>query len=144
MINEVFQDAFDWRESDHLWLAEDYDSIDINCDDAPGLHRRSQRCTQVDADWTSPWAGKDIDEVIDFIRNAPNPPKALNKLYFVVLDKEEYATYGRLTVYKTVDGEAQSLPCIAPRISIFLDCHHRDEWPIMQEDWLGRGVVAGR
>lgn len=142
MINKVLQDAFDQKQCDKLWLAEDYDSIDINCDDAPGEHHRQQRCTQVGADWTSPWAGKDIDEAINFIRNALNPPKALNKLFFVVLDKEEYATRGRLTVYKTVDGEAQSLPCRAPYISIFLDGHDRDEWPFMQEDWLGRGVVA--
>lgn len=134
-INKVFRDAFDDMRYDGLWLAEGYDSIDVHCGDDPGRLARNRHCTAVDTNWKSPWAGKDLQQVVDFIRNTPKPPKALNKVFFVILDKEQYDAHALLTVCKIVEGEVQSLACVASGVSAFLDGHDRDTWEESVRQW---------
>lgn len=141
-INKIFKDAFDQSRYDYLWLASDYNSIDVECGDYPGHLDRNYHCTAVDEDWQSPWAGKDLQDVVEFVRNTPKPPKALNKVYFVILDKEQYDAHEWLMVYKIVEGEVQSLACTASMTSIFLEVHHRDTWADTLEDWQETGRPA--
>ena len=112
----------------------------MHCGEDPGLLSRGDKCTVVDKDWKSPWAGKELEEVVDFVRRTPKPPKALNKVHFVILDKEQYTAHERLTVCKIVDGDVQSLACDASSVSTFLETHHRDTWPERVRQWQERGV----
>lgn len=143
MINEVFRNAFPENYVDQLWLAETYDKIDSHCGhNFEGL--RSYGSTVVNRDWQSPWAGKDLEEVVDFVRNTPKPPKALNKVYFVVLDKEQYEQKQWVTVHKIVDGGTQAIPCDASSVSMFLNLHHREAWEgILLYGWQEYGVPLG-
>lgn len=106
----------------------------------PGLLDRNHECTFVDAGWISWWAGKALQEAADFVRNAPKPPKALNKVLFVVLDKEQHDAHKWLTVCKVVEGEVQSLPCVAPNVADFLIGHDRDTWLQSLYSWQERGI----
>lgn len=141
-INKVFKEAFDEVHIDLLWLAETYDTINVHCGDEHGLNPRNDSYTVVSDDWVSPFAGKNLQDTVEFVRSAPKPPKALNKVYFVVLDKQQYDAQEWLTVYKIVDGnsEVQSLPCTAPCVSDFLFGHDRDTWQDSVEYWQNHEV----
>ena len=50
----------------------------------------------VDLDWQSPFVGKSISEVANFVRNIPKPPKPLCKEMFAVLQKDRFEKIGKL------------------------------------------------
>lgn len=76
------------------------------------------------------------------IQQSPKPPKALNKVFFVILDKEQYDTHEWLTVCKIVEGEMQSMACVAASVSTFLEGHDRDTWPHSLQRWQDDGLEA--
>ena len=61
----------------------------------------------MDQSWTSPFVGKSIEDVANFVRNAPKPPKPLCKTFFAVMQKDLYDRKGKLFIYKIlpVGGE---------------------------------------
>jgi hypothetical protein len=61
----------------------------------------------VDQSWTSPFVGRSIEDVANFIRNIPKPPKPLCKTFFAVMQKDLYDRKDKLFIYKIlpVGGE---------------------------------------
>lgn len=58
----------------------------------------------IDPKWRSPFIGKSIPEAVAFVRNAPKPPKPLNKRYCAVLTKDELES-GSLLICKSQEDE---------------------------------------
>ena len=136
MIDEVLQKAYDDMQHNFLWLADNYDTlVDIFETNSAGYDRR-----QVDQQWLSPFIGKGKQDAAEFVKAAPKPPKALNKLHFVVLDKEQYEKENLLTVCKIIDVDVQSLACVSEMISVFLIGHDRDEWEDQVCFWQEEGL----
>ena len=80
-----------------------------------------------------------MQDAAEFVKNAPKPPKALNKVHFAVLDKAQYEKHQWLTVCKIVEGEVQSLACTADMISVFFGGYDRDTWEESLGYWQERG-----
>jgi hypothetical protein len=86
-----------------VWLADTYDSL-------PDFHPKLQYSGTphpVDQSWASPFVGKSIEDVANFIRNTPKPPKPLCKKFFALLQKDLYEKNGKLLICKVlpVGGE---------------------------------------
>lgn len=143
MIKTAIREAFEEIGRDSLWLAgEGYDSIDVHCEDIFTGFRREDECLSIKTDWKPPWAGKELQDAVEFVRNTPKRLKSLNKVHFVILDKEQYEAHKTLTVCKILDGDGdvQSLSVGGSMVTSFLENHNRDTW---QEDvrcWQDRGV----
>lgn len=52
-------------------------------------HRLLATKCPIASDWRSPFVGKSIEDAANFVRNAPKPPKPLNKTWFAVMEKED-------------------------------------------------------
>ena len=136
MIDEVLRRPYDDVEHDYLWLADSYDNL-VELPEGCDVRRHRP---QVDAQWRSPFVGRTIREAAEFVRNAPKPPKALNKVHFVILEKAQYEDNGWLTVCKVVDEEVQSLACVAESVSSFLSGYDRDTLDESLRIWEAKGI----
>ena len=70
--------------------------------------RLSTTSTPIDQGWQSPFVGKSIEDAANFVRNAPKPPKPLNKIWFAVSQKERFKKNGKLLLCRIlpVGGES--------------------------------------
>lgn len=89
-INEVLKDTT------LLWLADTYETLP----DYRPNYKHTGTSHPVSETWRSPFVGKSMQEVANFIRNTPKPPKPLCKKYFAVMQKELYEGNGELIVCK--------------------------------------------
>ena len=79
-----------------IWLADAYE----NLPDVRPTHRLEGTSCPIDSSWRSPFAGKSIEDAANFVRNAPKPPKPLNKTWFAVMQKDRFEKSGELLVCK--------------------------------------------
>lgn len=83
-------------------MADDYDTL-------PDYAGASARGTlaPINTKWRSSFIGKTIPNVSAFIRNAPKPPKPLDKRYCAVLNKDEFEV-GQFLICKSLEGESDN------------------------------------
>jgi hypothetical protein len=86
-----------------IWLADTYE----NLPDVRPTYRLQGISWPISSSWRSPFIGKSIEDAVNFIRNAPKPPKPLNKTWFAVMQRERFENSGELLVCKIlpVGGE---------------------------------------
>jgi hypothetical protein len=124
---------------DYLWLADGIETLDDILQDST---YRSDRPHQAQDDWRSPFIGKSKQELGVFVMSVPKPPKALNKVHFAILEREQYKSKRWITVCKIVDGEVQSVPCGAEMISVFFTGYDRHTWAETLRLWQTYGVAT--
>lgn len=83
---KILEDNGGESDAPYIWLADTYDSLPDSTH--PWITRGTQ--APIRDNWRSPFIGKSLREVAEFIRKAPSPPKPLDKCYCAVLRKEEY------------------------------------------------------
>jgi hypothetical protein len=64
--------------------------------DVRPTHRLLATKCPIDSSWRSPFVGNSIEDAANFVRNAPKPPKPLNKSWFAVMQKQAFEKNGRL------------------------------------------------
>lgn len=127
----------------HLVSTKDYDSLpDFNGPMAvPGTQ------PPIPPTWQSPFLGKSLEEIAEWVRGIPKPPKAVCKAFFAVLKKEVYEERGIVMICKVGEGdgkgdrdgdgdgeggEVQTLPWTASRVTGWLVAYNRENW---KDDW---------
>jgi hypothetical protein len=60
----------------------------------------------IDPNWRSPFIGKTVRDAVDFMRNAPKPPKPLNKRFCAVVTKDLFRQH-RALICKSLDFESE-------------------------------------
>ncbi|GIZ46692.1 hypothetical protein CKM354_000980900 [Cercospora kikuchii] len=138
-IENVFRSQEDYG-NERLWLADDYNNL-------PDFyfHLPSHPHTKLplDPNWQSPFRGKTVADVAEFLRSVPKPRKPLCKTYFAVLDKTLYREQGHILVCKVLeDGQVQSIPCVASFVGVFFGGHERYMWANELSSWEEYGSVA--
>jgi len=80
-----------------------------------------------------------LNEIAEWVCNAPKPPKAVCKAFFAVLTKQLFEERGMVLICKVGDGdgggergEVQTLPWTAMRVTGWLVAYNRDNW---HDDW---------
>jgi hypothetical protein len=114
-----------------LWLADKYENLP---DYANGLSLEGT-ATPIDPEWQSPFIGQTIDEAMDFIRNAPKPPKPLCKVFCAVLQHGELAQDTVLFICRRVGEELQMIPCGLSEAGTFFAKFERDKWDESYRRW---------
>jgi hypothetical protein len=90
-------------EESGLWLADTYEGLS---DVRPSYRLEATSCP-IASDWRSPFVGKSIEYATNFVRNAPKPPKPLNKTWFAVMEAGDFGDGVAITLCKNlpVGGE---------------------------------------
>jgi len=134
-INDILagniQDYAVPRSMIHLADDKEYDSLpDFN-----GLMAVAGKAPSIPTTWRSPFLGKSLAEITEWVRKIPKPSKAVCKSFFAVLQKELHEERGMVLVCKVVDGEGdepQTLPSTAKRVTGWLVAYERETW---HDDW---------
>jgi hypothetical protein len=127
----------DCQGAQYLWLADKYENLP---DYADSLSAEGT-ATPVDPDWKSPFIGQTIHEAVDFIRNAPKPPKPLCKVFCAVLQKDRFEKDGVMLICRRVgEEEVQVIPCAASEAGSFFAGFERDEWEESYRRWQEEGI----
>lgn len=137
-LNDILHANQEVTDEPYLWLADTYDTL---ADYDPSNPPEGTRST-VDNAWRSPFIGLSLQEIADFIKAAPKPPKPLCKRHFAVLEKKRYEQDKKLLVYKIpetwADGEdvntLQSVPCPVHLAGHFFISFHRGHWKYAVRD----------
>lgn len=108
-----------------MWLADTYDSLH---DYDGATHEGTD--IPVDPSWHSPFIGKSAADAVEFIRNAPKPPKPLCKSYYALLKKDIHEEHGYLLICKAIDGESepQTIPIDGSLAGAFFVTFRREDW----------------
>lgn len=119
------------------WLADSYDNLPKEESD------EGTECP-VDPTWRSPFIGKPIEDLVEFLRKVP-PDRGINKYHFMVLDKKQYEEKGWLKVYKRYRkepniGRLTSLPGNVTELVSFTDGYDNDTWDTYLEEWHKYGL----
>lgn len=94
----------------------------------------------MEATWRSPFVGSSIQEITAWVGQIPKPPKAINKTYFAILDKELYNLYSKVFICRRfVDDRVETIPMDARKFGGFLINFRREEW---QECHKTQKIVA--
>ncbi|KXT07934.1 hypothetical protein AC579_6696 [Pseudocercospora musae] len=130
MINEVLRKNHEDNGAWYFWVVDDINEL-------PDLLSNPVSGTQddVDENWRSPFAGASIQEAVEYLRNVLKPRKPLCKKYFALLERQRYERHGQLLICNIVNGEVQSIPCIAWWAGTWLMGHDRDVWGERYECW---------
>jgi hypothetical protein len=98
--------------------------------DFVGLKISKGTKTPLNPAWRSPFVGKTLADAVAWIRGNSKPPKAANKVYFAVLQKELYEADGDVPMCKVIEGESepQTIPCSADMLTTFISTYHGDQW----------------
>jgi hypothetical protein len=92
----------------------------------------------IDANWRSPFTS--LDEAVEFVRNAPKPPKPLCKAFCAVLEKKRYQEQGELLFAKLDENELQTIPCRSSEVATVFEGMDRDVWPDRLATWNDHGI----
>lgn len=97
---------------------------------APPPARQEGTEPTVPATWKSPFIGKSVLEIAHWIRHIPKPPKRINKIYFVVLQKELYEQQGKVLMCRIFGGKrgVQTIPTDAGKFGAFVFLFRRERW----------------
>ena len=95
--------------------------------------------TEVDSNWRSPWVGKSLDDVAEFVKDIDRATKGISRSYFAILQKGLDEQDYDVRICKTPNDavgrtEVQSAPYQADAISGFFAAFDEDNWEIMMED----------
>ena len=131
IINEVLSRNETEAEVRYLWLADDYNNIP----DLTGLFVEGTE-VPIEENWRSPFIGATLDDVAEYLRGVPKPPKSLCKTYFVVLDLQLYEQRDLLMIYNIEDGILEGLACSANWVGCWLTGHDRDTWEERYKSWM--------
>ena len=89
--------------------------------------------TPISDDWRSPFIGQTLRQVAKFIRDAPNPPKPIDKQYCAVLRKEDYDC-DRIMICKIPpeddDSEPQTIVTGPNALGMFFIGFDRSSWEV--------------
>lgn len=109
----------------YLWLADKYE----NLRDFDGIGHEGT-ITPIDPSWRSPFVGKSPVDAIEFIRQAPKPPKPLDKTFCAVLKKDLYENSKQLLICKAIDGqrEPETIPIRFQKAGVFFVTFAREDW----------------
>lgn len=124
-IDKILHDNFD-DDAAHLWLADTYE----NLPGFQGWQVLDGTRPPLDPSWKSPFCGKSLAEVTAWVRGIPKPPKAINKRYFAVVQKDLYEQHGRILICKVIKGESQpqAMAREVHRLAVWVKGYPRDEW----------------
>ncbi|KAF7188139.1 hypothetical protein HII31_10424 [Pseudocercospora fuligena] len=138
MINEVLRGNHEDTGAWYLWVVDDINNL-------PDMRGEAVDGTQGDIydNWCSPFTGASIQDAAEYLRNVPKPRKPLCKKYFTVLERQRYEEHGQLWICNIVEGEIQSVPCIAWWVATWLTGHDRDVWEERYECWIEGGEAIG-
>lgn len=85
-INKILEENEDEADVQYIWLADTYNTLP---DSNPPYNVHGTQ-TPVSDSWRSPSIGKCPQQVAKFVRDAPSPPKPIDKEYCAVLRKEDH------------------------------------------------------
>jgi len=100
-VNTLIRENSRRRNSCDIWLADTYNSLP----DYTGLAVDGTK-EPIDTNWSSPFIGKTVRDAVDFIRNAPKPPKPLNKRFCAVVTRDALQE-GEVLICKSLDFDSE-------------------------------------
>lgn len=80
-------------------------------------------------------------DALNFIRNAPKPPKPLCKVFCAVLQKDRFEQHDQLLICREVEGEPQMIPCAASEAGTFFAGFDRGGWDESYRRWEEEGIA---
>ncbi|SMR45872.1 unnamed protein product [Zymoseptoria tritici ST99CH_1E4] len=141
-VEDVLRRNFEDSKDEHLWLAEDYNSLPDLPDIELDVQVASGTSRPLNPRWKSRFEGKTIQDAADFLGSVPKPRKPLCKTYFAVLNKMRYQEHDQILICKILEnGQVQSIPCVATRVALFFIGYERDEWDESFSRWENDGLV---
>ena len=116
-----------------MWLVDSYE----NLPNYTGKLIRGH--TEVDSDWRSPWLGKSLDDLGEFVKNIDVTTKAIRRNYFAVLQKGSDEQDYKVLICKTPNEavgrtEVQHTAYQANEVSTFHVAFDEDNWEVMMEE----------
>lgn len=118
----------------NFWLADSYSNLPQKQGDG------GTQCP-IDPTWRSPFIGKSIQHLVEFVRSAPIG-RGINKFHFLVLEKKQYDDKGWLTVWKRDMDDRDNLTSIPGDVenaAWFIDGYNDDMWEQYLEEWREDG-----
>jgi len=86
--------------------------------------------------WQSPFAGRSLGYVSSWVACIPKPPKAVNKTYFAVLQRELYERDGKVLICRRFEGrrKPQTIPVRPEQVGGFQISFRRERWKWCYKD----------
>ena len=84
-----------------LWLADYHENLP---DYRPNYNTLGTK-PPIDSAWQSPFVGKSIADVANFVRNTPKPPKPLSRRFFAVLQKDFFEQSDMMLICRISPGD---------------------------------------
>jgi len=129
-INKILEDNEAETDVQYIWLADSYDTLP----DANPPRTIQGTHAPISDEWRSPFIGQSLRQVANFIRDAPAPPKPIDKEYCAVLRKEDYENDAILICKIPPEGgednEPQTIVTDPERLGSFFIGFNRSEWDV--------------
>jgi len=128
-INKILEENEDEADVQYIWLADTYDTIP----DSNPPHNVHGTETPISEHWRSPFIGHSLKQVAKFVRDAPSPPKPIDKQYCAVLRTEDYEQ-DRIMICKIPpegdDSEPQTIVTGPDALGLFFIGFNRYSWDV--------------